>query len=74
MGLYLGELIIGRIFESEIWGKFSAGLIFGRLIIGLLRCFSIPVIVLVNTLLERVIYRHIPRFLSGSAVLEREIF
>ena len=27
MGLYSGGLIIGRIFESEIWG---GGLIFGR--------------------------------------------
>ena len=29
MGLYLGGLMIGRIFASEIWG-----LIFGRLIFG----------------------------------------
>ena len=32
MGLYLGGLIIGRIFASEIWGAsvFSGGLIFWR--------------------------------------------
>ena len=38
MGLYSGGLIIGRIFESEIWGAyFRKGLFFGGLIIGMLR-------------------------------------
>ena len=38
MGLYAGGLIIGRIFASEIWGGGGA-LIFGGLIIGILRYF-----------------------------------
>ena len=45
MGLYLGGLIIGRIFASEIWGAyFREGLFFffrggggGGLVIGILR-------------------------------------
>ena len=47
MGLYLGGLIIRRIFVSEIWGLISGGLIFfgggggadgGGFSIGILRC------------------------------------
>ena len=41
MGLYLGGLIIGRIFASEIWGAyFREGLFLGGLIIGILRGIS----------------------------------
>ena len=37
MGLYLGGLIVGRIFASEIWGAYSReGLFLGGLIIGIL--------------------------------------
>ena len=43
MGLYLGGLIIGRIFASEIWGAyFREALFFGGLIIGILRYFGCP--------------------------------
>ena len=38
MGLYLGGLIIGRIFESEILGAYcQEGLFLGGLISGILR-------------------------------------
>ena len=41
MGLYLGGLIIGRIFASEIWGAyFREGLYLGGLIIGILRYYN----------------------------------
>ena len=40
MGLYSRGLIIGRIFESEIWGAyFREGLFLGELIIGILRYY-----------------------------------
>ena len=41
MGLYLGGLIIGRIFASEIWGLIFGRLIFGGPIIGILRYITI---------------------------------
>ena len=42
MGLYTGGLIIGRIFESEIWGAhFRKGLFLGGIIIGIFRYFNV---------------------------------
>ena len=41
MGLYLGELIIGRIFASQMLGAyFLEDLFLGELIIGILRYFK----------------------------------
>ena len=48
MGLYLGGLIIGRTFASEIWGAyFQEGLFWGELITGILQYFICNKIILI---------------------------